>query len=113
MFPLKSERSSSGLVEFPSVALAVQAIMKCNHTAIDHKGKIGRPQVDQRAPNPANRSIEFCPVLGTKFPFIMKLCFSSSKTMNGAWSNENIENLKQVGTAPTTPGAEDEPMQAR
>ncbi|XP_049543609.1 heterogeneous nuclear ribonucleoprotein L isoform X4 [Anopheles darlingi] len=87
MFPLKSERSSSGLVEFPSVALAVQAIMKCNHTAIDHKG--------------------------TKFPFIMKLCFSSSKTMNGAWSNENIENLKQVGTAPTTPGAEDEPMQAR
>ncbi|XP_050097815.1 heterogeneous nuclear ribonucleoprotein L isoform X7 [Anopheles aquasalis] len=87
MFPLKSERSSSGLVEFPSVALAVQAIMKCNHTAIDHKG--------------------------TKFPFIMKLCFSSSKTMNGAWSNENIENLKQVGTAPTTPGVEDEPMQAR
>ncbi|XP_052890504.1 heterogeneous nuclear ribonucleoprotein L isoform X5 [Anopheles moucheti] len=87
MFPLKSERSSSGLVEFPSVALAVQAIMKCNHTAIDHKG--------------------------TKFPFIMKLCFSSSKTMNGAWNNENIENMKQGSAVPTTPGAEDEPMQAR
>ncbi|XP_050080512.1 heterogeneous nuclear ribonucleoprotein L isoform X8 [Anopheles maculipalpis] len=87
MFPLKSERSSSGLVEFPSVALAVQAIMKCNHTAIDHKG--------------------------TKFPFIMKLCFSSSKTMNGAWNNENIENMKQGSAIPTTPGAEDEPMQAR
>uniref|UniRef100_A0A182ISZ5 Uncharacterized protein n=2 Tax=Anopheles atroparvus TaxID=41427 RepID=A0A182ISZ5_ANOAO len=87
MFPLKSERSSSGLVEFPSVALAVQAIMKCNHTAIDHKG--------------------------TKFPFIMKLCFSSSKTMNGAWNNENMENMKQGSSAPTTPGTEDEPMQAR
>ncbi|XP_040168992.1 heterogeneous nuclear ribonucleoprotein L isoform X10 [Anopheles arabiensis] len=88
MFPLKSERSSSGLVEFPSVALAVQAIMKCNHTAIDHKG--------------------------TKFPFIMKLCFSSSKTMNGAWNNENIENMKQAGSVvQTSPGAEDEPMQAR
>ncbi|EAT38447.1 AAEL009659-PA [Aedes aegypti] len=73
MFPLKSERSSSGLVEFPSVALAVNAIMKCNHSAIDHKG--------------------------TKFPFIMKLCFSSSKTMNGAWNNENIENMNTMGMA--------------
>lgn len=70
MFPLKSERSSSGLVEFPSVSLAVAAIMKCNHSAIDHKG--------------------------TKFPFIMKLCFSSSKTMNGAWNNENIENINTI-----------------
>lgn len=42
MFPLKSERSSSGLVEFPSVALAVNAIMKCNHSAIEHKGRILR-----------------------------------------------------------------------
>ncbi|XP_058459141.1 heterogeneous nuclear ribonucleoprotein L isoform X3 [Malaya genurostris] len=71
MFPLKSERSSSGLVEFPSVALAVNAIMRCNHSAMDHKG--------------------------TKFPFIMKLCFSSSKTMNGAWNNENIENMSSMG----------------
>ncbi|XP_065076673.1 heterogeneous nuclear ribonucleoprotein L-like [Ochlerotatus camptorhynchus] len=67
MFPLKSERSSSGLVEFPSVALAVNVIMKSNHSAIDHKR--------------------------TKFPFIMKLCFSSSKTINGAWSNESTENM--------------------
>ncbi|XP_065078528.1 uncharacterized protein LOC135701617 [Ochlerotatus camptorhynchus] len=29
MFPLISEISSSGLVEFPSAALAVNAIMKC------------------------------------------------------------------------------------
>ncbi|XP_065095613.1 heterogeneous nuclear ribonucleoprotein L-like [Ochlerotatus camptorhynchus] len=52
MFPLKSERSSFGLIEFPGEALAMYAIMKFNHSAIDHKG--------------------------TKFPFIMKLCFSSS-----------------------------------
>lgn len=38
MFPLKSERSSSGLLEFPSIAQAVLAIMKCNHTAIESKG---------------------------------------------------------------------------
>jgi heterogeneous nuclear ribonucleoprotein L len=40
MFPLKSERSSSGLVEFPNVAQAVLAIMKCNHTAIESKGEL-------------------------------------------------------------------------
>lgn len=28
---------------------------------------------------------------GTKFPFIMKLCFSSSKNMNSAWNNETSE----------------------
>jgi heterogeneous nuclear ribonucleoprotein L len=39
MFPLKTERSSSGLIEFPSIAHAVLAIMKCNHTAIESKGK--------------------------------------------------------------------------
>lgn len=38
MFPLKSERSSSGLVEFSTVAQAVLAIMKCNHAAIEAKG---------------------------------------------------------------------------
>lgn len=47
MFPLKSERSSSGLVEFPSVALAVNAIMKCNHSAIDHKGKSNAGKLKQ------------------------------------------------------------------
>ncbi|KAG5669110.1 hypothetical protein PVAND_017007 [Polypedilum vanderplanki] len=63
MFPLKTERSSSGLIEFPSIAQAVLAIMKCNHTAIESKG--------------------------TKFPFIMKLCFSSSKNLNANYNNEN------------------------
>ncbi|XP_065074761.1 heterogeneous nuclear ribonucleoprotein L-like [Ochlerotatus camptorhynchus] len=56
----------------PVATLVVNAIM-CNHSAIDHKG--------------------------TRFPFIMKLCFSSSKTINGAWSNENIENMG-MGMAP-------------
>lgn len=67
LFPLKTERSSSGLIEFPNIAQAVCAIMKCNHLPIEGKG--------------------------TKFPFIMKLCFSSSKSMNGAWNNATNEGL--------------------
>lgn len=39
MFPLKTERSSSGLIEFPNVADAVLAIMKCNHIPIESKGE--------------------------------------------------------------------------
>lgn len=38
MFPLKTERSSSGLIEFSNVAEAVLAIMKCNHIPIENKG---------------------------------------------------------------------------
>ncbi|KAL7304860.1 hypothetical protein TKK_0002666 [Trichogramma kaykai] len=55
LFPLKSERSSSGLIEFSSVGVAVAAIMECNHTAIENSNG--------------------------KFPYIMKLCFSSSRTI--------------------------------
>lgn len=40
MFPLKTERSSSGLIEFPNVADAVLAIMKCNHIPIESKGTL-------------------------------------------------------------------------
>ncbi|XP_055906672.1 heterogeneous nuclear ribonucleoprotein L isoform X2 [Eupeodes corollae] len=65
LFPLKTERSSSGLIEFPNISQAVLAIMKCNHL----------------------------PIEGTKFPFIMKLCFSSSKSMNGAWNNATNEGI--------------------
>lgn len=32
--------------------------------------------------------------IGTKFPFIMKLCFSSSKNMNSAWNSENNESME-------------------
>ncbi|XP_028166826.1 heterogeneous nuclear ribonucleoprotein L isoform X2 [Ostrinia furnacalis] len=52
-FPLKSERSSSGLMEFQNISQSVMAIMACNHATIQHPG--------------------------AKFPFIMKLCFSSSR----------------------------------
>ncbi|XP_058808352.1 heterogeneous nuclear ribonucleoprotein L isoform X2 [Phymastichus coffea] len=55
LFPLKSERSSSGLIEFSCVGIAVQAIMECNHTALENNNG--------------------------KFPYIMKLCFSSSRTI--------------------------------
>ncbi|CAH0718383.1 unnamed protein product, partial [Brenthis ino] len=52
-FPLKSERSSSGLMEFQNISQSVMAIMACNHATIQHPG--------------------------AKFPFVMKLCFSSSR----------------------------------
>lgn len=39
LFPLKSERSSSGLIEFSSVGIAVAAIMECNHTALENSSK--------------------------------------------------------------------------
>lgn len=32
-------------------------------------------------------------IIGSKFPFIMKLCFSSSKSMNGAWNNAANEGM--------------------
>lgn len=35
--------------------------------------------------------VSLCASPGTKFPFIMKLCFSSSKNMNSAWNNETSE----------------------
>ncbi|XP_026480352.1 heterogeneous nuclear ribonucleoprotein L-like [Ctenocephalides felis] len=62
MFPSKSERSSSGLLEFATIAEAVQAIMACNHAAVDGEG--------------------------TKFPFTMKLCFSSSRNISSGWLDD-------------------------
>ncbi|CAH1099009.1 unnamed protein product [Psylliodes chrysocephalus] len=56
LFPMKSERSSSGLLEFENTTEAVAAVMACNHAAIESPGM--------------------------KFPFIMKLCFSSSRSMS-------------------------------
>ncbi|XP_030755892.1 heterogeneous nuclear ribonucleoprotein L isoform X2 [Sitophilus oryzae] len=72
LFPMKSERSSSGLLEFDTTTEAVAAVMACNHAAIESPG--------------------------TKFPFIMKLCFSSSRSMtikNG--DNANGSSVKDEG----------------
>lgn len=54
LFPSKSnsERSSSGLIEFDSISDALEGLVLCNHVAI---------------PNPSG-----------KFPYILKLCFSST-----------------------------------
>lgn len=65
LFPMKSERSSSGLLEFETTTEAVAAVMACNHAAIDSPG--------------------------TKFPFIMKLCFSSSRSMSIKNGNDNVD----------------------
>nr|XP_023022208.1 heterogeneous nuclear ribonucleoprotein L-like [Leptinotarsa decemlineata] len=73
LFPMKSERSSSGLLEFENTTEAVAAVMACNHAAIESPGM--------------------------KFPFIMKLCFSSSRSMtirNGDNnSNEPGEKMQE------------------
>ncbi|KAK8385409.1 hypothetical protein O3P69_016316 [Scylla paramamosain] len=53
LFPSKTERSSSGLLEFNNISEALEALVVGNHAPI---------------PNP-----------NSKFPFIMKLCFSSSR----------------------------------
>lgn len=55
MFPSKTERSSSGLIEFESLADALEGLVICNH---------------QPVANPNG-----------KFPYIMKLCFSSSRSI--------------------------------
>ena len=55
MFPSKTERSSSGLIEFGSIGHSLEALVVTNHVPVD---------------NPSG-----------KFPYIMKLCFSSSKAI--------------------------------
>ena len=52
MFQSKTERSSSGLIQFENLHEAVEALVLCNHVSI---------------PNPQG-----------KFPFVFKLCFSST-----------------------------------
>lgn len=38
LFPMKTDRSSSGLLEFETTAEAVAAVMACNHAAIESPG---------------------------------------------------------------------------
>ena len=55
MFPSKTDRSSSGLIEFASQGDALEGLVCCNHLPVN---------------NPSG-----------KFPYIMKLCFSSSRNI--------------------------------
>jgi len=55
MFPSKTDRSSSGLIEFESLSEALESLVIANHIPVEN-------------PN-------------GKFPYIMKLCFSSSKAI--------------------------------
>jgi len=54
-FQSKTERSSSGLIQFEDLGQAMEALTLCNHVSI---------------PNPNG-----------KFPFVFKLCFSSTGGM--------------------------------
>ncbi|XP_067007690.1 heterogeneous nuclear ribonucleoprotein L isoform X2 [Anabrus simplex] len=69
LFPLKTDRSSSGLLEFEDIGQAVEALMMCNHAPIQ---------------NP-----------GGKFPYIMKLCFSSSRQIPNSLRHSGDNQLKQ------------------
>ena len=55
MFPSKTDRSSSGLIEFETLSDALESLVIANHVPVD---------------NPSG-----------KFPYIMKLCFSSSRAI--------------------------------
>jgi len=55
LFPSKTERSSSGLVEFANQSDALEGLVSCNHLPVN---------------NPTG-----------KFPYIIKLCFSSSRNI--------------------------------
>jgi heterogeneous nuclear ribonucleoprotein L len=56
VFQTKTERSSRGLLEFDELEESMEGLISCNHS---------------RIPNPS----------GTHFPFIMKLCFSYSRSL--------------------------------
>ncbi|XP_043196444.1 heterogeneous nuclear ribonucleoprotein L-like [Amphibalanus amphitrite] len=57
MFPARSERSCSGLMEFSSVAEAVEGLAVINHLPVPHSN--------------------------SKFPYTLKLCFSSTRGGGG------------------------------
>ncbi|XP_073987238.1 heterogeneous nuclear ribonucleoprotein L isoform X2 [Rhodnius prolixus] len=71
-FPKKGDKSSSGLMEFDDLADAVNCLVYCNHLPIK---------------NPES-----------KFPYVMKLCFSSSRSIfypNGPYKEENTNQQAQ------------------
>lgn len=57
LLPSKTDKSSRGLLEFNNVVEAMEALVACNHTPIDNEES------------------------NSKFPFIMKLSFSSSRSI--------------------------------
>lgn len=68
LFPMKGDRSSSGLLKFDSVESALVALMLCNHVPIN---------------NPSG-----------KFPYVMKLCFSSNRfPLNMNHQNTKTEHM--------------------
>lgn len=101
LFPLKSDRSSSGLLEFEDVGDALMALMLCNHAGIQSPDSIkdlselfkpfGKGEdetvtpsewLGAASPGPwkSNRGIKGSAESG-KFPYTMKLCFSSSRSI--------------------------------
>nr|CAD7258026.1 unnamed protein product [Timema shepardi] len=88
LFPLKTDRSSSGLMEFEDVGQALEGLMMCNHVPIQN------PAVELYTTSAlANYATEAAVELNTTsvlanyateaggFPYMMKLCFSSARSM--------------------------------
>ncbi|KAH9635003.1 hypothetical protein HF086_004776, partial [Spodoptera exigua] len=67
--PHTISKSSSGLMEFQNISQSVMAIMACNHATIQHPG--------------------------AKFPFVMKLCFSSSRQIGQGKGQNPNKSLNQ------------------
>ncbi|XP_071450320.1 heterogeneous nuclear ribonucleoprotein L-like isoform X4 [Hetaerina americana] len=76
LFPSKTERSSSGLMEFDNISQSLEALMICNHAPIQN-------------PIPAHH---FSP--DGKFPYIMKLCFSSSRQIPNSLQMQKMHHHK-------------------
>ncbi len=66
-----AERSSSGLIQFESVAEAMEALVLCNHVSIPN------PSVYLSIVSNIHTLI-YVYITGGKFPFVFKLCFSST-----------------------------------
>jgi len=71
LFQSKTDRSSSGLLEFENISEALEALVCCNHA---------------RIPNQNSR-----------FPFVMKLCFSSSRSLQTAKNDHKNDLLEEDG----------------
>ncbi|VDP13188.1 unnamed protein product [Soboliphyme baturini] len=73
IFPMKSDRSSSGIIEFDTVEHAVEALIKCNHTPVESPCK---PRCVLFVFQSSLRTDVF---LVGKIPYIFKLAFASGR----------------------------------
>nr|CAD7568577.1 unnamed protein product [Timema californicum] len=96
LFPLKTDRSSSGLMEFEDVGQALEGLMMCNHVPIQNpEWKTIQEKPPPVHPTEIRTSISLSSAVELNttsvlanyateaggFPYMMKLCFSSARSM--------------------------------